>query len=196
MAELLLPEVLRNLVLSASEANPMILATLASQLSFHVLKPAADAVPLESPTAAAAGAGGGAGTAQAGFSRGTAGPSVGVDVRAVRAVLSALEYLRSIHRDDILAAGDQKGIRATKTAAGSTAGGTNGGRGAVAAGQEPRLWSKVYCLEVDYLLVAKAALRSGCAAFASCSKCFLCTCLLHHVVIPLFVCASNSSPEC
>lgn len=157
LAELLLPAVLQDLVLHACQTDALLLPTLASQLSRHVLGPAAAGVAVGSDLPAAAPSGITAVTAVTAVPSQPAGGSTVVDRRAVQLVLTGLEHLRSLQRDDMVVSGKGgKGVSMCTAAAGSM-----GSTKEVADGFEPRLWDKVYCLDLDYLLVARAAVSCG-----------------------------------
>ncbi|KAK9825683.1 hypothetical protein WJX81_003257 [Elliptochloris bilobata] len=112
MAELLLPHILADLATLDSDGH------LAAALSNLVAKHVFGAMPGEEP-----GSRPGSGAAGAGVA----------PLKAVRLMLSALNYLRSVRLDELVS-----------------------GRGSAAA-----RWAQVYWLEVDYLAVAAAALRCG-----------------------------------
>lgn len=139
LAELLLPDAVRD-VLTSNEVSAVAVAGMARQITDYVLlNPAAE-------------------------------------LQCVRAVLNCLEHLRSAHLDAVSPHGSG-GQAHGRTHVGShgdasTSARKPGGRAGAAAGKKGAVtqsrtgcaaWPKVYCLNIDYLAVARAAVR--CSAY-------------------------------
>ena len=150
LCELVLPACLRDLLLAASADDPALVDTLGRMLTHHVLAP------------------------------------LDTDRRALRLVLGCLELLRGVHRDYVVATNGAVPVPAAAAPAGAAAqgkgesgrGGGRAGAGGTAAAQmeallsslgllpgapEPVIWARVYCVDVDYLLVAQVGGGTVCA---------------------------------
>ena len=170
VAELLLPEVVRFLVTSPAVAQqePELRAVMSQQLAREVLEPAAG-MAVDGAVR---------GEAPAWEQEEAARLGTRLDLRAVALVLRCMENLRRVHREYIKAgAGRASGRTAqqqpqqqqaevcteggTSTRGRRSRGSTGGGAAAATGitGLEPDLWVRVYCLDVDYLTAAAAAVR-------------------------------------
>lgn len=100
------------------------------------------------------------------LSAGLLSPSAPAHVKAIQLILTCLDHLRNLHLNAVLGI-DPDRRKSTSGVAGSSTQGrssTRSGRGGQGGGSKsPAAWSKQYWLEVDYLLVAAAALK--CSAY-------------------------------
>lgn len=97
------------------------------------------------------------------LSAGLLSPSAPVHVKAIQLILTCLDHLRNLHLKAVLGMDQEQRRKSTSGAGGSSTQGrsaTRSGRGGHGDGSKSAVaWSKQYWLDVDYLLVAAAALK-------------------------------------
>lgn len=101
------------------------------------------------------------------LSAGLLSPSAPAHVKAIQLILTCLDHLRNLHLNAVLGMDLEQRRKSTSGVGGSSTQGrssTRSGRGGHGNGSNsPVAWSKQYWLDVDYLLVAAAALK--CSAY-------------------------------
>ena len=101
------------------------------------------------------------------LSAGLLSPSAPAHVKAIQLILTCLDHLRNLHLNAVLGMDAEQRRKSTSGVGGSSTQGrssTRSGRAGHGDGSKsPAAWSKQYWLEVDYLLVAAAALK--CSAY-------------------------------
>ena len=97
------------------------------------------------------------------LSAGLLSPSATAHVKAVQLILTCLDHLRNLHLDALVRL-DLEKPKGNAGASGQGRSSSRSGRGSQGDSvKSPAAWSKQYWLEIDYLLVAAAALK--CSAY-------------------------------
>lgn len=98
------------------------------------------------------------------LSAGLLSPSAPPHVKAIQLTLTCLDHLRNLHLNAVLGMDPDRHKSTSGVGGASTQGRSRAGRDGHGEGsQSPAAWSKQYWLDIDYLLVAAAALK--CSAY-------------------------------